>query len=217
MRMRVPRRFCFWALALLLPLPALMATPLKGPKRLINEQTVDLPPLFHWWTRHEGARPLAAWVHITGSITATNAMGWVVTAQVEDTGRPARSPAANTRGGAEHIILRNPPLQDLVEFERLTAQLHALNHQHDEVEHVEHTAENAGQGHHHAHKQAAQAKAVETEAKAEIKPLDQQIQDLKHKLGEYPSAERYEVDCLALDVSQVYQGLPVYDHGTALK
>jgi hypothetical protein len=48
-----------------------------------------------------------------------------------------------------------------------------------------------------------------------LKPLDQQIQELKKKLAAYANPEHYEVDCLALETLQQYSGMPLYDHGQA--
>src|ERR1041385_5018948 len=63
------------------------ANPLKSPRRTINQYVVDLNPLFRWWTNRAGARPLEAWVHITGQIVGTNAWGWVLHAHIGESGR----------------------------------------------------------------------------------------------------------------------------------
>ena len=62
------------------------------------------------------------------------------------------------------------------------------------------------------HKQATQ---VENQAKQELKPIDQQIQELKKKLAVYANPDHYEMDCFALETLQQYSGMPVYDHGQA--
>ena len=193
------------------PSPRLDANPLKDAKRVVSGRTADLTPLFHWWTNHAGARPLAAWVHVTGPIVGTNVSGWILAAQVETTERPvARTPALGT---GSKIILRNPPLQDRAEFESLVSQLKLLSAQHDGLAGVEDRAKKDAQAAGRAKYRARQDKQVESEAKAELRPLDRQIQDVKTKLATYPNAEQYSVDCFALDTGQAFGGIAVFDHG----
>jgi outer membrane murein-binding lipoprotein Lpp len=193
------------------PSPWLGANPLKEPKRVVSGRTADLAPLFHWWTNHAGARPLVAWVHVTGSIVGTNVSGWILEAQVETTERTvARTPALGT---GSKIILRNPPLQDRAEFDSLLAQLKLLNAQHDGLANVEDRAKKDARAAGRAKYRARQDKQVESEAKAELRPLDRQIQDVKTKLATYPNAEHYSVDCFALDTGQAFGGMAVFDHG----
>ena len=207
----------------------LPASPLKAPKRVVNGQTVELTPLFKWWTKHDGKRPLTAWVHVTGQIVGTNVLGWVVEAQIEKTDRPDRpeesEPAKSA--GPVRIVLREPPEQERAEFERLSAQLKTLNAQHAALTSQEANAKNRADalgreesanrryGVHSRevaleHKQATQ---VQNQAKEELKPVDQQLQDLKKKLAAYPNPDHYEVDCFALETLQQYSGMPLYDHG----
>src|SRR5437588_8650738 len=80
---------------LVLSLGSSLAGPLQNPKRVVNGQTVDLNPLFQWWSKHNGYRPLAAWVHITGSIAGTNGVGWIVAGKIE------KSPVHATDGTHE--------------------------------------------------------------------------------------------------------------------
>jgi len=215
-------------LALLALIPAAPASPLKDPKRVLRGGTVDLTPLFHWWTNHAGARPLTAWVHVTGSIVGTNVQGWVVEAQVEHTDRPRTAEGGkDTGGGPNKIILHYPPLQDRAEFERLSAQLKQLNQERDQVASAEGRAKQDQQVNNRVQAayrregvrdrslaaQNRQDKQIMDQAKAELKPLDQQIQALKTQLAAYPNPDHYVVDCFALDGGQTYQGLLLYDYG----
>lgn len=207
----------------------LPASPLKAPKRVVSGQSVDLNPLFKWWAKHEGKRPLAAWVHVTGTIVGTNAWDWVVEAQVEKTERPNRPDESAKRNneGRRKILLREPPQQDRAEFERLNAELKAMNAQHSALAGEEAQAKNRADalGREQQanrrngvrsrtlaaeHRQATQ---VENQAKQQIKPLDQQIQELRKKLSAYPNPDHYEVDCFALETLKESGGLPLYDHG----
>ena len=205
--------------------PDLPATPLKAPKRVVDGKTVDLSPLFKWWTKHDGRRPLAAWVHVTGAVVGTNAWGWVVEAQIEKTDHPARQTGANPANadGPARILLREPPMQDKAQFEQLSVQLKALNAQHAALTGEESQARNRADALSREqrayprsrviaaeHRQVVQ---VENQAREGLKPIDLQIQDLKKKLAAYPNPDHYEVDCFALDTQRAYSGLPLYDHG----
>jgi len=219
------RLFC--ATALLLPVAlALHANPAREPKRLVNGHTADITPLIKWWTNHYGARPLTAWVHVRGPVVGTNAGYWVLAAQVERAHRDENS----GEGSSDHsgkVLLKNPPMQEKLEFEQLSAQLKTLEQSRGQVYAQEEQAKNQADALHKQqtanrrlgyrsravdaeHRQATQ---TENEAKAELKPIDQQIQVLKKKLAIYPTTDQYEVDCFALDLDQKYGGLYLFDHG----
>ena len=228
-RMRVALK-CWWivSLALLAGFPA-PASPLRGPQRIINGQTVNLNPLFQWWTNHHGVRPLSAWVHVKGPVVGTNAWGWIVEARMENTDRPNKpEPAKDSKLEVPaKILVGNPPLWDRADFERLSAQLKLLNQQHVSVASRE--TEARKRAHALAEQQTAngrnqvqvralaqanrQLRQVEDQAKAELKLLDQQIKGLKAKLAGYPSSYHYVLDCFALDTGQEQSQMPVYDHG----
>ena len=214
----------FFALAALAS-ASLMAGPLQHPRRLINAYQVDLNPLFKWWTKHEGPRPLSSWVHITGTIVGTNAAGWIVEAQVEDAHKEEGNPRAGTARDPLKIILRTPPVEDLVDFQTLSSKLAALNAQraslaseesHDKEREQAVAAQQRGARGSRARflsLEDGQLKQAENVAKAGQKPLDQQIQELKSKLAAYGRADRYSLDCFALDLQTDYEGMPVYEHG----
>lgn len=219
---------CLAALVWLANLP-ISASPLRAPGRVINGQTVNLNPLFQWWTNHHGIRPLSAWVHITGKVVGTNAWGWIVEARVENTDRPNKQePAKDLKpDSAAKILVGNPPLWDRADFKALCAQLQALNRAHASVASQETEARN--RAHALAEEQKAssrnrvqaralaqtnrQLRQVEDQAKAELKILDQQIKGLKAKLAAYPSSDHYVLDCFALDTGQEQSQMPAYDHG----
>jgi hypothetical protein len=192
---------------------------------------VDLAPLFKWWTKHDGPRPLSAWVHITGAIARTNEGAWIVDARVEGA-RPrpdneSSTAASSSVQGPETIVLQNPPVEDLVEFEQLRSRLDALTSERAHVaseESDDRMREQAVAGQQRANRRnSAQARILATEdkqlkqaenaAQTERKVLDQQIKDIQAKLAIYPNMDHYEVDCFALDLRYDYQSMPVYDHG----
>jgi|ERR1051325_9271170 hypothetical protein len=202
------------------------ASPLKGAKRIVNSQTVDLAPLFHWWTNHNGDRPLTAWVHVTGSIVGTNGLNWIVRANTESSGRDEKQGASSAgAGGEKRILLRTPPNWDRAEFERLLAQLRPLKEQRARIASVEKQAKGQSkQGSNPSYRSArsrarAEAKSLQAqetlhEAKTEMGDLDKQIKALETKLAGYPSADHYLVDCFALDTGKDQGGVPLYEHGT---
>ena len=172
---------------------------------------------------------LTAWVHVTGSVVGTNAIGWVLEAQVENTGRLKNSEgaASGSANGEGKIVLRNPPVQDRADFEKLSAQLKLLEQQHGQISAVEGRAKDQqatnhrmqtayrkeGQHDRSLTAQNRQDQAIVNQAKGELKPLDQQIQTLKTQLATYPYPDHYAVDCFALEASQVSQGILIYDYG----
>ena len=222
---RLLRVFCAGTLVLLAAV-ALHANPAREPKRLVNGRTADLTPLIKWWTNHSGSRPLTAWVHVRGPIVGTNAGCWVISAEVEHPHHEEKASDGSSDYSGK-ILLKNPPLQEKADFDQLSAQLKALEQSRGQVHAQEEQAKNQAEA---LHKQqnanrrlgyrskalaaeSRQATVTENEAKAELKPLDQQIQELKKKLAIYPGTDHYEVDCFALDLDQKHSGLYMYDHG----
>ena len=203
----------------------LHATPLIGPQRTVAGQGVNLMPLFHWWTNRTGPRPLTAWVHVTGKIVGTNAVGWILAGQAEHTGH---SNASESGGGmGPRFVLKTPPVEERAQFEALSAQYKALNEQRAKLAGAETSAKDLDKriaAEQHINRryrvrsatlkaEDRQAKATETAAATDVKQLDFQIEALKKKLAIYPSPDHYEVDCFALDTGLEYQRMPVFDHG----
>ena len=211
-------------------LPLLAATPLKSPKRLINQNPVDLSPLFHWWTNRSGERPLRAWVHITGAIVGTNSWGWTVNARIEGEGTgKSGAPAQVAKTGEGKIILENPPRSEQAEFLALKTRLATLEAQHQALDsqvaeaqrQIKAIAEQQkGSRQHHSRRLAQESaswKQAETQAKEQLKPLDKQRSEIYARLAAFPDREHYSVDCLALDTGEEISGIHLYDHGVVLK
>jgi len=204
------------------------ANPLKDPKRAVNGQTVDLGNLFRWWSKHDGERPLRAWVHVTGSVIETTAWGWTLNAHVE---KPAAKGAPAPTDQDIKVLLKNPPVRELVEFENLRAQLKALNDQHTklsaqaakaasqarELSGQEYTGQRSRQARHALGQESRASKQQATEAKEQLKPIDQAILEINTRLAAFPDHDKYIADCIALDTGQKVNELPVYEHGVALK
>lgn len=209
------------------------AGPLQHPKRLVSVYTVDLDPLFKWWSKHQGPRPLSSWVHITGSIVGTNSAGWIVEGQVERSARDREQEetSPNSARQTQKIVLKSPPIEDLTEFEELSSKLSALNFQRASLARQESETrmreQAVGEQERAARRNGSRArvlaledrhlKQAEHDVQAQAKPLDQQIQELKAKLASYPGNDHYTIDCFALDLQNDYDHLPVYDHGQVVK
>ncbi len=201
--------------------PGLQASPVKSPQRLVHERSVDLTPLFHWWTNRAGPRPLTAWVHLTGEPVATNSFGWLIQAQVENTSRGTNAHRhSSTAAGSTRVLLQNPPLQDRAEFERLKAELRALNQQRTNltaetqaVAAEQNAIRRSGLRPRAVAAETRQLRAVQSEANTSLKTLDRHLQDVRRKLAAFPSPDHYVLDCFALETAAEYSGLPVYDHG----
>jgi hypothetical protein len=232
MRVRCVCRLCLIAVLVSLVSLAAVASPLKDPKRSVNARTVDLNPLLKWWTNHNGARPLVSWVQVTGPVVGTNSAGWIVQASLE---RTARNMEASSAAEADlpqiRILLKHPPLQDRAVFEKLSQQLKVLGTQRSALAAADSDARNRrkaitdAETFNRAYGVRSWGLAVErrqlqqnqSQASAQIKVLDQQIQALKQLLAPWPDTDRYVVDCFALDVGQQKQGLAVFDYGSVVK
>ena len=215
-----------WAGLLAGTCPVLNATPLKDPRRVINGQTADLTPLFKWWTKHEGSRPLSAWLHVTGTIVETNAYGWVIEARVEP-GKHGAKAASDAPPGPHRIVLHDPPLGDLAEFEQLHSQMSDLTQQHSALSgqqtHAKQQADALSREQSSLRRYGAHSRTLAVEAgdlnltqkqtRQQLQPVNQQMKELKQKLAAFPSADHYEVDCFALKTGRTYQGMAVFDHG----
>ncbi len=202
----------------------LQANPLTHPTRVINGQTADLQPLFRWYAKPQGPRPLSAWVHLTGELIGTNSWGWIVNARIFDavsltghTGSPIQAPS--------HIILKDPPRQDQAQFEQLNAQVQHLKNQKAslsaEVASARKTAQNNARQQQAAHirslalaQENKQLNQVAKRDSAALKSIDQQLQRLTRQMSLYCTADHYTVDCVALDLKLTHQGLPVFDYGS---
>ena len=220
------RRWC-WVPGLIVGLAACSlearADPLKSPRRMINGQAVDLAPLFAWWTRHNGERPLTAWVHVTGTIVATNALGWTVRGVAES--RPDRPKEADKSAASSHdlFILKNPPVLDQAKFEQLVAareqvaaSLSADKQQLGEVNAQQPRTNRRNQARARELKQeAGNLKQSQTEAEAQLKEINKQLQPYGVSAATGGARPQYKVDCFALDMDQELKGVPLYNHGAS--
>jgi hypothetical protein len=229
------RWFALATLACFLFARASPADPVRDPKRLVNNFTVDLAPLCKWWHKRDGPRPLSAWTHLTGSVVGTNSGAWIIEGKPDESenqraSREERSAEASSSEPARFLLL-NPPVEELLEFQRLTDRLVQLNRRHAELvsQAAEtHSRDEAVSGQERAVRsnraqarllasEDKQLKSLENQAKTDQKPLEQELKDLKSKLAAYPKLDHYELDCFALDMHSEHQQMPVYDYGRSWK
>ncbi len=203
----------------------LRANPLKYPKRVITGQTVNLEPLFRWWTNRHGDRPLSAWAHITGAVVATNGWGWTIEGRLDHP--PARGHGSAqeraSAGGQVKLALQHPPVSELAEFSELTAQSKALNDQSralsNEVSAAARRLREIGTNNQRSRllaPQVRQLRLVESQGRAQLANLRPLLADCRAKLAAFPDSTKYILDCLALDMGQEVNGLPLYDYGVPL-
>ena len=217
------------ALVLMLACGSAAADPARNPKRMINGQTVNLTPLIKWWSKQHGARPLAAWAHVTGKIVGTNSFGWAVLGSAEAAGKATDKEAKATT--EMRFVLKSPPLAELAEFERLHARLMALRQERNGVNQelagaearqktdAEQRQELRARGHRvrGTSRAARVAQAESRIAKRDLQTVDAEIKTVEAAVQKLPnSGDAYQVDCFALKAGQEFHGLPVYDHGYIL-
>jgi len=207
----------------------------RDPKRLVNNFTVDLTPLCKWWQKRDGPRPLAAWTHLIGSVVGTNSGAWIIEGKIDAS--ESTSAAGQDRSAASlspepaRFLLLNPPIEQLLEFQRLTDRLVQLNRRHAELvsQAAEtHSRDEAVSGQERAaRRNRAQArvlasedkqlKHLENQAKTDQKSVEQEIKALQARLAAYPKLNQYVLDCFALDMHSEHQQIPVYDYGRSWK
>ncbi len=210
---------------------------LDSPKRVVEGRMVDLTPLFRWWTNRTGVRPLAAWVRVTGTVAGTNSLGWVISGSAET--RPkdddqlashftkpsdsTGSKASSAHAAVREFLLKNPPLEEAAEFEKLEAELKQAKSERAKLQSDESEAkaqraqvQKGTRGRVRA-RATGQLRAVEKADAEMTKKLDLTIAELERKLRSYPSQDRYEVNAIALDTGTEYGHLRVFDRGMPLK
>jgi hypothetical protein len=202
--------------------PTLRANPLKDPRRVISGRSVNLEPLFRWWTNRQGDRPLWAWVHITGTVVATNSWGWTVEGRLEAPPTRAKGTARESAssGGRVKLALLHAPVADLEDFAQLAAESKALHDQSqalsNQLSSAANTLRNIGPNPHRSLALAAQVRQLhlfENQARAQLMALRPLMADCRAKLAAYPDPTKYIVDCFALDLGREANGMPIYDYG----
>jgi hypothetical protein len=227
-------RFAFWAFAL--ATISLSANPGRDAKRTVNGFSIDLNPVFKWWQKRDGDRPLPAWRHLAGVVVGTNSGAWLIERWPDESAadrksRAAESPPAASGAGKDRVFLIHPPIDDAADFQRLLIRLAQLNHTrsalvsekvqaHDRDKAVTRLERASHRNRAQARVLAAedkQLKSVETQADLQQKAVDEELREIKAKLAGYPKPDEYVLDCFALELHSESQGIPVYDYGNPSK
>jgi hypothetical protein len=215
----------------------------RHPIRVFGDHTtVNLTPLFQWWT-HPGqvskaaadrdptldadarpVRPLSAWHRITGVKAADLEYNWVVDAVIYT------SPTLRTNA---RIILKNPPVTEDQMFYSLKAQLAEAGQQSTNAQHTHQNQVKAAQkaearaqadGRSRNWKArlnssafaqlAARDNTTATRTLNEQKQWEQSRTLAEQQLAAIPAANgRYQIDWFALEIGRNKQGMPIYDLG----
>ncbi len=203
----------------------------RHPLRIFGDHsTVNLTPLFQWWTRHERAtrtdpvRPLAAWQRITGTKVADLEFNWVVDAVIYT------SPSTRTNA---RIILKNPPVAEEQAFYNLKAQLaeagpRIANDQRASQANTKaaQKAESRAQADQRSRnartrvngnnysQQAEQERAAAAAALNDQKEVEQARALAEKQLAAIPTVNgKYQIDWFGMEIGRNKQGQLIYDLG----
>lgn len=211
----------------------------RNPIRVFSgHATVDLTPLFQWWTQQEEMmatnhnvemnseteRPLPAWRRVTGTKVAMTGASWVVDAAIYT------SPMVRTN---ERIILNNPPAVEEQNYYALKTQLADAEQQIANARRIYEANTNAEQKawervemyHHSLSKVAStginqysriaeQRHATAVSALDQLDQLEATRNELEKHLKAIPSAHGiYRVDWFAVFLGRNKQGVAIYDLG----
>ena len=203
-------------------------------RRFGSASTVNLTPLFKWWSQHglddpagaeapatEG-RPLAAWHRISGNHVGDADSSWVVEAEIYT------NPGVRIQ---ERIILKNPPTAEEQLFYSLKSELAAAVQQMTNDQRLYQTDTKAAQkaearakpvrntrnARNQANQNAQTASADQQAAVAalsEQQELAQAVPLAQQRLKAIPAKNgRYVLDCFALAAGKTKADVPIYDLG----
>jgi hypothetical protein len=187
---------------------------LRSVKRVVNGRTMDITSLVRWqMDPGSAARPLKAWVLVTGRLSGQTAYGWQVTGSID--GQPQPRP----------FIVKNPPTESLAEFNRLKQQFTLLTQRQDRLNaqfqsaqqlYEQTDAEYLRMGYlRFGGDLLDQRRRAVADLRADGADLDKQIQAFDTR-GQDLRGE-FAVRCFAIKTAQPFNGMVVYDHGYVLR
>jgi hypothetical protein len=189
----------------LLVIPSARSTPAVHERRVINYHQVDLMPLFEWWDRRKGARPLASWKHVEGTLERETAYGWLVRGTIEG------------KDGLHYFLLRNPPQKELARLHELENSLPDLEQRRASELAVAKLPMYEGREW-NAYGELVRSPTQDydriEQAQANLQDLDTRIAEIRQQMADLLDKRgNFKIDAFALDMNQVYQGSPVFDFG----
>ncbi len=204
--MRQQRRaFGCAVICALMVITSARSTPTTYERRVINYHQVDLMPLFEWWDRRKGDRPLASWKHVEGTLERETGYGWLVRGTIEG------------NDGLHYFLLRNPPQKELARLHELENSLPTLEQQRASELAVAKLPMYEGlewNAYGELVRNPSQNYDRIEQAQTNLQDLDTRIADIRQQMAEMLDKRgNFKVDAFALDMNQVYQGSPVFDFG----
>jgi hypothetical protein len=186
-------------------IPTTRGTPAVYERRVINFHQVDLMPLFEWWDRRKGARPLASWKHVQGTLARETAYGWLIQGTIEG------------QDGLRYFLLRNPPQKELARLHELENSLPGLEQQRASELTVAQLPMYEGREW-NAYGELVRSPTEDYDrierAQTNLQNLDTHIAEIRQEMaGMLDKRGNFRVDAFALDMNQNYQGSPVFDFG----
>jgi hypothetical protein len=199
-------RLLGWAVICgLFVIPSGRSTPAVYERRVINFHQVDLMPLFEWWDRRNGARPLASWRHVEGTLERETAYGWLIRGTIEG------------QDGLYYFLLRNPPQKELARLRELENSLPGLEQQRTSELAVAKLPMYEGREW-NAYGELVRSPTENydriEQAQTNLQDLDTRIAEIRQQMADMLDKRgNFKVDAFALDTNQVYQGSRVFDFG----
>ena len=196
---------CLSVFVLLFARSTASANPAVQARRLIGYQQVDLSPLIYWWESQKGVRPLQAWKHVQGSLERPTVYGWMVRGTIEG------------QSGLRYFLLKNPPATTMARYKELNDQLPKLQQERTSTLAITKLPAYLGW----AYDDFGRPMRVPSddferiqEAKSHLQEIDQQIAAVRQEIGGMLNREGYlKVDAFALQLTEQYEGGPVFDCG----
>jgi hypothetical protein len=196
---------CVATCAVILAQVASAANPTVYEQRIIQFHKVDLLPLFDWWDKRQGARPLSTWKHIEGFLDRESAYGWLVRGTIEG------------QNGLQYFLLKNPPRKEIARYRELENSLPNLEQERASALEVTKLPAykgwdwdvNGGM----VRLPSEDYDRVE-KAQVNLEEVDGRIQAVRQEMaGMLDGRGNFKVDAFALQLNESYQGSQVFDFG----
>jgi hypothetical protein len=181
------------------------STPAVYERRVINYHQVDLMPLFEWWDRRKGVRPLSSWKHVEGVMERETAYGWLIRGTIEG------------KSGLHYFLLRNPPQKELARLRELENSLPSLEQQRaSELAVAKQPLYEGREWNAYGELMRSPTENYDRieQAQTNLQDLDARIAEIRQEMaGMLDKRGNFKMDAFALDMNQIYQGSLVFDFG----
>lgn len=190
------------------------ARELTTAKRIIGGRTMDITALVNWHMQaSKTERPLKAWVQVTGQIVNTNANGWVIRGAIDGESQ------------AKVFIIRNQPVALQSQYNQLLRAFAQLERLHkvaqDEFDLAKQRYDNTEAEFKRQNYIRFSGDGLDLAldgvngARTAMDRSSQALQNFDWR-GQRPNGE-FVLMCFAMKTGLVFQGIPIYDHGTVVK